>query len=155
MEVGLLTALKLVVLVLLYVFLARAVRTVLLDLYGPRKRKQEAPPPRPAVATTQTRRARRPPKELVVHATDGRPRVVELRGNAITIGRSERMNIPVDDVFASEEHAVLNVDGEGWSVRDLGSTNGTYLNGAKVTQATPISAGDQLRIGKTRIEVRR
>lgn len=153
MPIGVLTAFKLLLLILLYLFLARAVRAVTLDLFGPRKRKVEAPP-RPAVAEPQ-RRQRRPPRELVVHAPDQRPTVVPLARTAVTFGRSERMTVALDDSYVSEEHALVSPDGDGWLVRDLGSTNGTYLNGAKVTQPTPISAGDQLRIGKTRVEVRR
>lgn len=65
------------------------------------------------------------------------------------------MTVQLDDVYVSDEHALIAPTGDGWAVRDLGSTNGTYLNGAKVSQPTPLSAGDQLRLGKTRVEVRR
>lgn len=152
MPVAVLTVLKLVVLALLYLFLVRAVRAVTADIYGPRRR---APAPaRPQVAES-SRRGRRPPRELVVHPPDGRPVTVRLADRPVTLGRSERMTVALDDPYVSEEHALVAPDGDDWVVRDLGSTNGTYLNGAKVAQATPVSAGDQLRIGKTRVEVRR
>lgn len=147
------TILKLVLLALLYLFLAHAVRVVVRDLYGPARRSR--PPPRPALAPAETGRRRKPPREIVVHPPNGRPRVVALRGDAVTLGRGHDVSVAVEDVYVSDLHAELHPDGEGWVVRDLGSTNGTFLNGAKVTQPTPVSAGDQLGIGKTRIEVRR
>lgn len=153
MPIALLTLLKLVVLALLYLFLFRAVRAVAADLYGPR-RKGPANPPRPAVADT-SKRSRRRPREIVVHPPDGRPTVIPLGDDPVTLGRSERMTVALDDVYVSDEHALVAPDDEGFIVRDLGSTNGTYLNGAKVTQPTPVSAGDQIRLGKTRVEVRR
>lgn len=148
------TVLKLVLLLFLYLFLARAVRVVAADLYGRRRRDRRAPP-RPAVAPGEQRRGSRPPRELVVHPPDGRPRVVPLDGQPVTLGRAPSMTVQLDDVYVSDEHVLIAPSDDGWSVRDLGSTNGTYLNGAKVTQPTPLSAGDQLRLGKTRVEVRR
>ncbi len=153
MPVALLTILKLVVLALLYLFLIRAVRAVTADLYGPRRRRPAAPS-RPATADT-TRRAQHPPRELLVHPPDGRPIVVPLGTDTVTLGRSERMTVALEDAYVSDEHALVAPDGDGFVVRDLGSTNGTYLNGTRVAQPTPIAVGDQLRIGKTRIEVRR
>lgn len=155
MPVALLTVLKLVVLGLLYLFLFRAVRALTADLYGPRQRRSQ-PPPRPSIAdSATTRRSRRPPRELVIHPPEGEPRVIPLDEGAVTIGRSSRMTVRLEDAYVSDEHAMVRPDGDDWTVRDLGSTNGTYLNGAKVTQPTTIGAGDQLRLGKTRIEVRR
>jgi pSer/pThr/pTyr-binding forkhead associated (FHA) protein len=61
----------------------------------------------------------------------------------------------LEDVYVSDEHAEILPDDGGWSVRDLGSTNGTFLNGAKIHRPTPLAVGDQLRLGKTRVEVRR
>ena len=153
MPVAVLAGLKLVLLVLLYLFVLRAVRAVVVDLYGPRRRKT-APPPRPAVASSP-KKSRKPPRQLVVHAPEGKPLVVPLAGQPVTFGRSRRATVQVQDVYASDEHVVIAPDGEGWVVRDLGSTNGTYLNGARVTAATALTSGDQVRIGKTRIEARR
>ena len=90
----------------------------------------------------------------MIHPPEGKPRVVTLDGT-VTLGRSTRMTAQLEDSYVSDEHAAVEPDGDGWTVRDLGSTNGTYLNGAKVTQPTEVGAGDQLRLGKTRIEVRR
>lgn len=155
MPTPLLTVLKLVLLAALYLFVFRAIRVVKADLYGPTRRRA-TPPPRPKVATAaQPRRPRKIPKEAVVHPPEGRPSVTELTGQAVSFGRSEEADVLVDDVYVSDLHTEIARTDEGWSVRDLGSTNGTFLNGAKVTQPTPLGAGDQIRIGKTRIEVRR
>jgi pSer/pThr/pTyr-binding forkhead associated (FHA) protein len=151
----LLTLLKFALLLALYIFLARAIRTVAADLYGPRRR---ATPPRPAVAAPADapKRSRKIPREIVVHAPTGTPAVRALGKQPITLGRAAGVDIVIDDVYASDQHAELLPDGDsGWKVRDLGSTNGTFLNGAKLTRPTSLAAGDQLRLGKTRVEVRR
>lgn len=155
MQMAVLTVLKFVLLGLLYLFLFRAVKTILVDLYGPRRRSA---PPRPSAAATPTpgaRRSRKVPREVVVHPPTGRPATHRLSGRGATLGRAAECVIVVDDVYVSDEHAEILPDDGGWSVRDLGSTNGTYLNGAKVTRPTPLAAGDQLRMGKTTVEVRR
>jgi hypothetical protein len=158
MPIELLTLLKFGLLLLLYLFLGATVRAVVVDLYGPRRKP--AAPPRQAVApaagtVAEPRKARRVPKEIVIHHADAKPQVVGLRGDYLTLGRSGYVDIPIEDVYISDEHASVQLDGDGWVVRDLGSTNGTFLNGAKVARPTPIAAGDQLRVGKTNIEVRR
>jgi pSer/pThr/pTyr-binding forkhead associated (FHA) protein len=136
-----LTLLKFGLLLALYLFLARALRTVAADLYGPRRRS--APPPRaPVAAPAETpRKSRKIPREVVVYGPSGPPAVTALSDVPLTFGRAAGLDVVLDDVYASDEH--------------LGSTNGTFLNGAKLTRPMPIASGDQLRLGKTRVEVRR
>ena len=155
MPVELLTLLKFVLLFLLYVFVARTMRAVTADLYGQRR---TAAPPRPAVAAptdTGARRSRKIPREIVVHRPDGPPAVIRLSGRGVVLGRAGSADLVLDDVYVSDEHAEILPDEGGWSIRDLGSTNGTFLNNAKVMRPTQLAAGDQLRLGKTHIEVRR
>ncbi len=155
MQIALLTLMKFVLLALLYLFLFRAIKVILVDLYGPRRR---GAPPRPAVAASQSqdaRRSRKLPREIVVHPPSGQPSVHQLGGRGAILGRSPSSTVLVDDVYVSDEHAEILPDDGGWSVRDLGSTNGTFLNGAKVTRPTPLAAGDQIKVGKTSVEVRR
>jgi pSer/pThr/pTyr-binding forkhead associated (FHA) protein len=148
-----LTLLQLVFLLLLYLFVARAVRAVLRDL---RATPATSPSrPRPSPRTESPRRKRPPPRELVVHVPDGRPRVVPLDGREVTFGRAETSTVMLVDPYTSEHHARVYRQGDEWYVADLGSTNGTYLNQQKVTAPTPLSAGDQVGIGKTTVEVRR
>jgi hypothetical protein len=153
-QTALLTLLKFALLASLYLFLFRAVRVIVTDLYGPRRKSA---PARPAVASAPQgkRQSRKVPRQIVVHPADGKAQVHQLSGRGAVLGRAPDVSVLVDDVYVSDEHAEIMPDGEGWCVRDLGSTNGTYLNGAKVTRPTPLAAGDQLRLGKTNVEVRR
>ena len=61
----------------------------------------------------------------------------------------------LDDDYASGHHARLRPYDGGWLVEDLGSTNGTFLDKAKVTAATPVPVGVPVRIGKTALELRK
>ncbi|HSK22145.1 MAG TPA: FHA domain-containing protein [Egicoccus sp.] len=155
MTVALLTVLKFGLLLLLYLFLARTLRAVVLDLYGPRRSSPPAARPAAPGPAPSTRKSRKVPREIVVLGSEGGTTTHGLGGHGVTLGRSAGVDVVVDDVYVSDEHAQILPDDGGWSVRDLGSTNGTYLNGAKVTRPTPLAVGDELRLGKTRIEVRR
>lgn len=159
MPVELLTLLKFILLALLYLFVGRTVRSTTAGITGLRGRRGDpgAPTPRPAVANPsgQSRRSRRVPRQIVVHDAGAAPRVVGLTGHGLVLGRGPTVQVPLGDIYVSDEHAEILPDDGSWSVRDLGSTNGTFLNGAKVTRPTPITAGDQLRLGKTTVEVRR
>lgn len=75
---------------------------------------------------------------------------VALRGDRMIVGRLAACDICLSDVNASREHAAFVRDPEGWAVEDLGSTNGTLLNGAPVDRA-PLHDGDVIEIGLTRL----
>ena len=142
-------------LVLLYLFVARAVRTIWKDVSGTAVAASAAPARGKPSKAPAKRKQRAAPRELVIHTPQGRPRVVRLEGHDVTFGRSDTSTVALDDAYISDHHAkVFLSDGE-WRITDLGSTNGTFLNQVKVTSPTPIAAGDQLGIGKTTVQVRK
>lgn len=142
-------------LLLLYVFVWRAVRAVVRDLRAP---SPVAPPPRTRRAAPRRRPApprRATPGQLVVHAPDGKPKIIELGKSPVVFGRSPSSTVRLEDPYVSDDHARIYRDNDSWMVADLKSTNGTFLNRVKVTSPSPIAAGDQLGIGKTIVEVRK
>jgi hypothetical protein len=75
---------------------------------------------------------------------------VVLRGDRLVVGRLKACDICLDDVNVSREHAAFERDGGGWSIRDLGSTNSTIVNGQKVTRER-LRDGDMIVIGVTEL----
>lgn len=71
----------------------------------------------------------------------------ELGEELITIGRAPDNLIHIEDASVSSRHAELQRSGEDWYLRDLGSTNGTHVNGVAVTEAR-LRAGDRIRFGR-------
>jgi pSer/pThr/pTyr-binding forkhead associated (FHA) protein len=79
---------------------------------------------------------------------------ITLSGQPVLIGRADDSTLVLTDDYASTRHARLSQRGSEWYVEDLGSTNGTYLDRAKVTTAVRVPIGRPVRIGKTAIELR-
>jgi len=79
---------------------------------------------------------------------------ISLDSRPILIGRADDSTLVLDDDYASTRHARIAQQGDDWYVEDLGSTNGTYLDRAKVTGPTRVPLGVPVRIGKTVIELR-
>jgi len=97
---------------------------------------------------------RRLPAELVVVVSDslrGRRYPV---GAATVIGRSEDADIVVDDSYASDLHVRVGMHNGTMTVHDLGSTNGTYVNGRRITVPTAVALGDSVQVGRTILEVK-
>lgn len=72
----------------------------------------------------------------------------------INLGRAADSTFHLDDDYSSARHAQLvQVDAQTWLVHDLGSTNGTYVNGQLVTAPTPVTTADVIRIGRTHMRL--
>jgi hypothetical protein len=132
--------LRLVFLALLYAFLWMVVRVLLRDLRAA---------------------AREPGAELgrlvVLASPGGEPPVGASFSldSVTTLGRDVNNTIVIDDDFASGSHAVLTYRGRAWYVEDLGSTNGTYVNGNPVEGIGQLGFGDELQLGNVRVRLER
>ncbi|OIH95574.1 FHA domain-containing protein [Curtobacterium sp. MCBA15_001] len=73
----------------------------------------------------------------------------------ITIGRSSESNVVIRDDYTSTHHARLELQSSGWVVVDLESTNGTFVDGQKVTAPMTVAERTPITIGTTTFELRR
>jgi hypothetical protein len=73
----------------------------------------------------------------------------------ITVGRSSESNVVIRDDYTSTNHARLELQSSGWVVIDLESTNGTFVNGQKVTAPVTVAERTPITIGTTTFELRR
>jgi pSer/pThr/pTyr-binding forkhead associated (FHA) protein len=88
---------------------------------------------------------------LVVHRGpgEGTEFVLNPASAVVTVGRAPEAGIFLDDVTVSRHHAEFRHGAEGWSVRDIGSLNGTYVNRIRV-EDQHLGGGDEVQIGKFR-----
>jgi predicted component of type VI protein secretion system len=92
--------------------------------------------------------------QVEVWRPDGRD-LVALEGARLTIGRADTNQIAIpNDPELSRLHAVLEPVGRGWCVRDLASSNGTFVNGERVWTDRPLRHADEIRLGRTRLVFR-
>ena len=137
MPVLFLNIIKLLFLALLFVFLWQIARAI-----------------RSHVGTNPGTRVEGFGAELVVLTGSQESFRVRLRHQGHVVGRSPDADITIDDPYSSEFHARVGLQDDRVIVHDLGSTNGTYVNGRRVTSPTSVSRGDTVQIGKTALEVR-
>ena len=158
MPLGLLDLFKYLLIALIWLFFMRVIRAVWVqakptvqkipaDTRRPARRgpvKQSAPTPAPSGALVRLRVT--PPGGSASHNA-------EIRSQG-TIGRSAACAIPLsEDEFASSVHARIFLNGTSVMVEDLGSTNGTTLNGSRIARPAAISKGDKIVVGRTILEV--
>jgi hypothetical protein len=137
-------------LALLWLFVLAALRVVRSDLYAAAGLKVAVPGFRRGSA----KGGGKAPRQMVVtHGALAGTRIA-LDGRPILIGRADDSTLVLDDDYASTRHARISLRGTDWYVEDLGSTNGTYLDRAKVTAPLRVPLGVPIRIGKTVIELR-
>ncbi len=153
---------RLAYLAILWIFVLSAISVIRSDMFG--ARVPDGPDGR------QSRRARRaakakaakPPKPrrgapthvLVTEGANQGERA-ELAEGPVLIGRGSDAAIRLDDDYVSTRHARIASNGTDWFVEDLGSTNGTYVGSARITEPTVLTLGTQVRIGKTILELRK
>jgi pSer/pThr/pTyr-binding forkhead associated (FHA) protein len=144
-----LLVLKIAFLVLLYLFIWRIVRTAGRDLRLP----QESVILRPALAGGAPGQAIDSGRLVVVHSevlSVGQE--YELNSSALTVGRGGRNDVSIEgDEFASARHLRVEPRRDGVWVSDLGSTNGTFVNGVRIDQPRKLMQGDVVRVGETEL----
>jgi len=84
---------------------------------------------------------------------NGENRQWALERSPVSLGRASGNGIQVLDGTVSKEHAELALAGERWTIRDLGSRNGTRVNGRDAISALPIAAGDRVEVGHVLLTV--
>ena len=141
--------LKIAFIVLLYLFIWRIVRTAGRDLHLP----QESFILRPAVAGGapaaggQLRTPRRRPEPGAERRRGVRP-----RSRPLTVGRGAQNDVSIDgDEFASARHVRIEPRRDGVWVSDVGSTNGTYVNGVRIDRPRKLVRDDVVRVGETEL----
>ncbi|MGI9188156.1 MAG: FHA domain-containing protein [Gaiellales bacterium] len=152
-----LLVLRIGVLVLLYLFVWRIARTAIRDVRGAQESMIIRPgqgfdplplDDRPAVVQEEPAA----PGRLLVVASEVLPvgAAVLLEEHEVLIGRDPHAAAMLEgDGFVSARHALVRVRGTATSIVDLGSTNGTYVNGDRIAIETRLSPGDEVAVGST------
>jgi pSer/pThr/pTyr-binding forkhead associated (FHA) protein len=146
----LLLILKVCFLVLLYLFIWRIVRSAARDVRPPQESIILGPQQAAAAGLGRAAPVR---KGALVAGRSPALRQgerFELNAKPLTVGRSAPNDIRLDgDEFASSHHARIEARNDGVWVEDIGSTNGTYVNGARLERPQLLEDGDVVRVGET------
>jgi hypothetical protein len=163
MPESLLTVLKFCFLALTYLFLARVVRVVMLELKSekvptapPVPAPAGAPAPAPAAPAPAAppRRGRGAGPALQVIVAGPYEAAVFPLDDEVTVGRAPGCGVVLtDDTFVSQVHARVFRRNRDVLVEDLGSTNGTFVNGDRIDTVTRIRKGDTVKFGETVMRV--
>ena len=143
-------------LAILWIFVLSAISVIRTDMFGARvtapQARQGARPPKPPKAPPRRRGS--PTHVAVVEGSNAGERA-DLAQAPILIGRGPDAAIRLDDDYVSTRHTRIASSGDQWFVEDLGSTNGTYVGAARISQPTTLTLGTQVRIGKTVLELKK
>ena len=164
--------LKLALLAMLYLFFARVLWAVWSEVRQPSHPRVVHPAPSPAQpagrgnsSATLGRRAPKPPKGrrgqpgrlVILEPKDRKGTVFAIGPGGVSIGREPGNTVIIEgDSFVSGHHAKVSALAEGGGVRvvvdDLGSKNGTFVNGVRLTAQQTIATGDRIQVGFTVLE---
>ena len=149
----LLLVLKIAFVVLLYLFIWRIVRTASKDLRVPQESFILAPSQANELGAVRDVGPRNVGRLVVVSSPTLEPGEGRMLDSApITVGRGAQNDVTLDgDDYASAKHARIEPRRDGVWVEDVGSTNGTYLNGIKLTRPRKLTPGDVVRVGETEL----
>lgn len=147
------SAIKIAFIALLWLFILAIANVVRTDMFGKRV-------PASSLAAIPADRGRgrgrsKVPTRFAITAGPGQGMSVPVE-RTINLGRAADSTLLLDDDYASARHAQLvQTDENTWVISDLGSTNGTYVNGKPISDPTKVTVGDVVRIGKTlmRLEI--
>lgn len=158
--------LRIAFLVILWAFVFAIVYALRSDLFGQKPRRMPAQaaaapvaapaaapsrPAAPAAPAAPTGIARR----LVITSGAKEGLEIDLPAEVLTIGRSGDSGLVIRDDYTSTHHARLLLWKDGWVIQDLDSTNGTYLDGQRVTTPVLVPLNTPVKIGTTSFELRR
>ena len=150
-------------LAILWIFVLSCISVIRSDMFGARVARAGAerrpvapgaPGTRQAAEAGQAAAAASRPRSSSSRAATRARRSRSTR-RPLLIGRGNDAAIRLDDDYVSTRHARIASSGDQWFVEDLGSTNGTYVGTSRITQATALQLGTQVRIGKTILELRK
>ena len=148
-------------LVLLWIFIFSIISVIRADLFGQKvvSKVASANLPNAFVPASGANLASAKPSEqkatkIVVTAGEKIGTEIALSGRQLTIGRAGDSDLIVDDEYTSTHHAKLVFINGEWLVQDLDSTNGTLLDGKKITTTTVVPLNTQVRVGQTSFELR-
>ena len=155
-----LAVLKYVFLALVYFFVFRAIRAMATEIRAPKTERVQSAKTRQVRTVRTGGKARgkgggKPPTTVVVRGEDGKRVAKHPLTSTLQIGRAEACHVRIEDRYASQFHARLYARDGAWFLEDLGSTNGTYLNRQRVNGSAEIKSGDEIRIGRTTLELKR
>ncbi|PKI89330.1 FHA domain-containing protein [Actinomycetales bacterium SN12] len=149
-------------LVLLWFFVFGVVYSLRADLFGVRVRKMPAseaaavPAASPAPTPAKLPSSGRLPTHLII--TSGPKTGLEVplgSADSLSIGRSSESGLVIRDDYTSSHHARLSKRGDIWTIQDLDSTNGTYLDGRRLgDKPLQVAIGTPIKVGATTFELR-
>ncbi len=171
--------LRIAFLAVLWAFVFAIVYALRSDLFGSRvKRLQEQPayaapapsppvptppavqslptgPPLPTEGISKPMATTRTASRLVITSGPKAGAEIPLGTEPLTIGRSSESGLQILDDYTSSHHARLLLWGDDWVIQDLDSTNGTFLDGNRVTAPAKVPVNTPVKVGQTTFELRR